>query len=321
MIDLSETSTLETLSQLPCWNAEEHPIQLEVAGESNMNLVLRITTNHRSVILKQSKPYVRKFPQIPAPINRIEVEKEFYSLMESHSLLTSFSPKVYFFDLENHVLLTEDLGKGSDFLGIYTDQQLLSETTLSQLAEYLTALHQLKVPHFPDNSEMKKLNHIHIFDFPFEEENGFDLDPIQPGLQALSLIYKRDNQLKKVIHQLGQDYLADGKTLIHGDFYPASWLKVGEDIKIIDPEFGFMGDAAVDLGVLFAHFKLSKQPKTRRNDFMRSYKNSFDESKINQYEAVEIMRRLIGIAQLPVQLSLFEKEELLAEARLQLLNS
>jgi 5-methylthioribose kinase len=321
MIDLSEKSTVETLSNLPIWNSGEKPNKAEIAGESNMNLVLRIATNHRKVILKQSKPYVRKFPQIPAPIGRIMVEKQFYSLMESDPVLSSFSPKVYHYDPENYILLIEDLGKVVDFMEIYSKGFSLSESIIAQLAVYLNSLHSLKVSSFPENLEMKKLNHIHIFNFPFEEENGFDLDTIQPGLQALSLTYKRDNELKKVIHNLGEQYLATGKTLIHGDFYPTSWLQVGEEIRIIDPEFGFMGDPEFDLGVLFAHFKLSRQVDSLKSDFLRKYKNSYSEAKINKYEAIEIMRRLIGIAQLPLQLNLSEKEELLASASHQLLNS
>lgn len=321
MIDLSEKSTVETIANLTIWNSGEKPNKVEIAGESNMNLVLRITTNHRSVILKQSKSYVRKFPQIPAPIERIKVEKEFYSLMESDPVLTSFSPEVYHFDPENYILLTEDLGKAVDFMEIYSKGFLISESIIAQLAAYLSALHSLQVSSFPENLEMKKLNHIHIFNFPFEEENGFDLDTAQLGLQALSLKYKQDNKLKKVIQKLGEQYLVTGKILIHGDFHPTSWLQIGEEIRIIDPEFGFMGDPEFDLGVLFAHFRLSKQADSLPSDFLKKYKNSYSKAKVNQYEAIEIMRRLIGIAQLPLQLSLSEKEELLTAASHQLLDS
>ncbi len=321
MIDLVETSSLETIAKLPIWNSEEKLLKVAIAGESNMNLVLRIQTTERSVILKQSKAFVRKFPQIPAPIERIQVEFDYYRLMESDAVLATFSPKVLQFDPINYVLLTEDLGKGSDFTGLYSKPFQLSGNTISQLANYLNALHGLSVKEFPSNLAMKKLNHEHIFNFPFLVENGFDLDSIQPGLQKLSLKYKTDSNLKSVIHQLGKSYLATGKTLIHGDFYPASWLKVGEEIKVIDPEFGFLGEAEFDLGVLFAHFKLSNQNDSTKSDFLKSYQRPFERSKINQFEAIEVMRRLIGIAQLPVQFSVAEKEILLDQARSQLLEA
>ena len=68
MINLSENSTIEEFQSLLFWDEGERVIRIESAGERNMNLVLRIHTSERTVILKQSKPYVRKYPQIPAPI-------------------------------------------------------------------------------------------------------------------------------------------------------------------------------------------------------------------------------------------------------------
>ena len=39
--------------------------QIEIAGEGNMNVVLRLKTQKRSFILKQSRPYVQKYPSLP----------------------------------------------------------------------------------------------------------------------------------------------------------------------------------------------------------------------------------------------------------------
>ena len=48
------------------------------AGEGNMNLTLRLTTDRRSFIVKQSRPWVEKYPHIPAPADRALVEIAFY---------------------------------------------------------------------------------------------------------------------------------------------------------------------------------------------------------------------------------------------------
>jgi 5-methylthioribose kinase len=315
MLELEENSGLEVLQDLPFWEKGELLISSKSAGEGNMNLVLRVKTNLRSVILKQSKPYVRKYPQIPAPINRIIIERTYYFLIGSDPVLKSFSPKVLAFYPESHLLITEDLGTGSDFSFLYQGKATLDHETLSDLAEYLNALHGLKIEEFPDNSAMKILNHEHIFNFPFEEENGFDLNSIQPGLQEISLIFKRDRELKKALNKLGERYLSDGNTLLQGDFYPGSWLKMEDGLKIIDPEFGFMGDKEFDLGVLFAHFDMSQQHERLKEEFLKKYNHSFSSALINQYQGVEILRRLIGIAQLPVDLTLQEKRTLLEKAR------
>ena len=40
---------------------------LAPAGEGNMNCTLRVTTNARTFVLKQSRPWVEKYPDIPHP--------------------------------------------------------------------------------------------------------------------------------------------------------------------------------------------------------------------------------------------------------------
>jgi 5-methylthioribose kinase len=67
------------------------------------------------------------------------------------------------------------------------------------------------------NTELRTLNYEHIF-YPFKEENGFNLDDIQDGLQELALPYKRC-RIKENIERLGSLYLSKGKYLLHGDYY------------------------------------------------------------------------------------------------------
>lgn len=314
MIDLSEHSSLDTLNSLPFWREDERVLSMEPAGESNMNLVLRVKTSLRPIILKQSKPFVRKFPHIPAPIERIEIELCYYQLIEDDDILSSYSPKVILYDEEHHILLMEDLGNGTDFTDIYAHDYKWNPKDFQSIIRYLNALHKLEVSNFPPNQEMKRLNHEHLFHFPFMKENGFDLDTIQPGLQEKSLKYKTNPELKTALALLGKRYLSHGTTLLHGDFYPASWLKTEDGVKIIDTEFSYMGECEFDLGVLFAHFDMAKMDSSYRDNFLQQYKYSYSESLVNAYQGMEIMRRLIGIAQLPVSLSLEEKELLLEKA-------
>lgn len=315
MIDLTQDSPLAVLQQLPIWNTGEQVIESTGAGESNMNLVLRIQTTHRSLILKQSKPYVRKYPQIPAPVERIGIEKEFLVLLMTDPILAARIPKVLFFNADNHLMGLEDLGKGTDYLGLYQNKTSLFHTELGTLVDFLMRLHQVKPANFPSTQAMRALNHEHLFDFPFLEENGFDLDTVQPGLQAVSLPYKTDVLLKATISTLGLRYLNEGNSLIHGDFYPGSWLAVESGLKVIDPEFGGLGEPEFDLGVFLAHLDLSKQPIAFCTQVMERYSLPVDWNLVQSYRGVEILRRLIGIAQLPLTLSLEEKIALLSRAR------
>ncbi|SIN78343.1 phosphotransferase [Algoriphagus halophilus] len=313
-MNLEENTSLEEISTIPFWKADENILKSESAGESNMNVVVRVTTNLRSVIIKQSKPYVNKFPQIPAPIERVNVEHEFFKVISKSSTLRNYSPQVLKFIPEQHLLITEDLGKGSDFGGIYHGDFNLSKTEVNNLSEYLIALHELEPKEFPDNTLMKKLNHEHIFSFPFQVENGFDLDSVQYGLQELSLKYKTNIPLKRKIEELGKRYLKQGETLLHGDFYPGSWLKTEAGLKVIDPEFAFLGDPEFDLGVLFAHLDLGQQPEEVKTKILHTYALPLSPELLNQYQGVELLRRLIGIAQLPLNMTLDQKESLLVKA-------
>lgn len=320
MIDIQQNSPLTYLQNLGFWRAGEKILSTSIPGESNMNLVLRIETNQGSYILKQAKHYVRKYPQIPAPISRIAIEYQFLRQLDSNPFLASLSPKVLHYDAHNHLMLLEDLGEGSDFLSLYAGNHKLNNTEIHHLVDYLMHLHQLKITDFPSTRSMRTLNHEHIFNFPFLEENGFDLDSIQPGLQEASMPYKTDRLLKHRIQTLGNRYLADGKVLMHGDFYPGSWLQVPSGIKIIDPEFGGLGDAEFDLGVFLAHLDLSEQAEELSEQVQKHYNLTVDWSLVQQYRGVEILRRLIGIAQLPVSLTLDTKKTLLARARTFLLS-
>jgi len=315
MTELNEKSTTKELQKLSFWNPEEKLLSSEPAGDSNLNLVLRIKTTQRNLILKQSKPYVRKYPQIPAPIERIAVEHAFFKLLEKDTVLGDQSPKVLHFDSENHILITADFGKSSDFTRIYSGEKALHLDQIKELTSFLNRLHDLNANDFPENLEMRKLNHEHIFRFPFLEENGFDLDQVQTGLQEISLKYKRDQALKSRLEILGNRYLSPGSTLIHGDYYPGSWLDTSSGIKIIDPEFGFLGDIEFDLGVFLAHLDMGQQTEELKTAVLASYSHPFDPLLVNQYRGVEILRRLIGIAQLPVNLTLERKKEVLEQGK------
>lgn len=298
-------------------SANEIILSLTKPGEGNMNYVLRVTTDLRTFIMKQSRAYVEKYPQIAAPENRVVTEATFYKKIASEETIQKRMPKLLGLDTENNVLLLEDLGKANDYSVLYNLNRELSKDEIKILVSYLNELHRrfekVQLDDELTNLELRKLNYEHIFNYPFLEENGFDLNTIQAGLQELALPFKNDATLKKKVELLGSFYLSKGKYLLHGDYYPGSWLKTEDGIKIIDPEFCFYGLREFDLGVLIAHLYLSKQ-KQNIIDSVVDYYDSHTElnaSILNQFTGVEIMRRLIGLAQLPLKMKLEDKNELM----------
>lgn len=292
----------------------EKLLKIEKPGEGNMNQVVRIVTDQKSVIIKQSRDYVNKYPTIAAPIERIFVEAAFYNAISDNEILKNKMPKLLGFSEENYLLVLEDLGKNSDYSEIYKQNSSLSKSEIKELVNYLNELHTITVSEFANNTELKKLNHFHIFNFPFQVENGYDLDNIQDGLQEIALKYKKDDRLKSKIQILGEKYLETQHILIHGDYYPGSWLKTEHGIKIIDPEFGYLGLPEFDLGVFLAHLYMARKEELVKV-VMENYYGIINPKLILAFTGIEILRRILGVAQLPLSLNIIEIDELLQKAK------
>ncbi len=299
----------------------EYIIRVARAGEGNMNCVVRVTTNRKSFILKQSRPWVEKYPQIAAPWDRALAEVRFYAAVADSAGVACMMPRVLWSDDSARLLALEDLGEAADFFPLYRGETELSEETLRALLAYLSALHAIPLTPAQQaelaNREMRALNHAHIFDLPLRADNGFPLESFTPGLKAVSASLQQDRAYVAAVHELGRRYLTDGSTLLHGDFFPGSFLRVPTGLKIIDPEFGFAGEAEFDLGILLAHLLLARQPPASVDQAWSLYRptGEFSIALARQFAGVEIMRRLIGIAQLPLAADLDEKRHLLELSR------
>lgn len=304
------------------WIANGETVTLiEKPGEGNMNYVLRVRTDRQSFIVKQSRPWVEKYPQLDAPIERIAVEAKFYDLVSSEQGLKTFVPELKDYKAGDFIMAVEDLGAASDFTDIYKKDKQISAAELNDLMKFISELHCLSTDEirniFPDNQTLKALNAEHIFDYPYLGDNGFDLDTIQSGLQELALACKRDEVLKNKIKSLGEVYLGRGDTLLHGDYYPGSWLRTATGTKVIDPEFAYLGRAEFDMGVLVAHLKMAQTDEAIISEALAKYETpdrSFDYDLLAGFCGAEIIRRIVGLAQLPLDLTLEEKDDLLTWA-------
>jgi 5-methylthioribose kinase len=168
---------------------------------------------------------------------------------------------------------------------------------------------------------MRILNHEHIFRLPLAPDNGLDLDAFTPGLAEAALPLQRDSRYVSTVHELGEIYLRDdGPALLHGDYFPGSWLETDRGPMVIDPEFCFFGPGELDLGVMLAHLYLAREPEPIVSRLMDGYlawegaasgAASISPSLVRGFAGVEIMRRLIGVAQIPLPYALDVKKELL----------
>jgi 5-methylthioribose kinase len=315
------------------WIGPNETLQgLSSAGEGNMNRTLRARLGARTLVLKQSVPFVAKYPSIAAPADRIAVEAAFYRATAQSTDVAQRLPAVYGFDPDNRLLALEDLGGAADFTDIYQSDGDLRRTDVTAadsaaLLDWLGLLHHQRVgaadAAILDNRAMRTLNHAHIFHIPLRADNGLDLDATTPGLTALARTYRADTQLRQNVAELGAIYLgnaphASTPALLHGDYYPGSWLRHPRlGVAIIDPEFAFIGPPEFDVGVLIAHFTFAR---ISQSDLMAALRNyaapaGFSLPLALAFAGTEVIRRLLGVAQLPLRADLATKATWLAAAR------
>ncbi len=181
LLDIDKPDELENYLRATGWL--DAPLEgVARAGEGNMNLVLRAcSATGRSIIIKQSRDWVEKYPDIAAPGDRICVEAAFYRAVSENPELASRMPGLIAFDEDNRIALFEDLGQAADFTDVYADGHI-DGSAMDELWDWLSELHALRLDPqampLLENRAMRELNHAHIFDIPLQGDNGLDLDPV-----------------------------------------------------------------------------------------------------------------------------------------------
>ncbi len=292
-------------------------ITVAPAGPGNMNLTLRVSLQNKNIIIKQGRPWVEKYPQFAAPIGRTQTENDFYQFVCEHPKISENMPQILDFNEDQQILVMKDLGQGQDLSLHYPNRVDFKQDDLQLLLDYLRELHRIKLSSEQknkfQNKKMRELNHAHIFILPFQNPALLDLNQISEGLEQLAAPLRCNEQLKTKISSLGEIYLQDHDTLLHGDFYPGSWMKVKNKIYILDPEFCFCGPKEFDQGVFLAHMYLTGQKQSTCDWIESEFKTwqNINTALIRQFAGAEMLRRILGIAQLP-----FENNDLKFRKRL-----
>lgn len=301
--------------------AKESIVELAPAGEGNMNRTLRANLGSRSIVLKQSVPFVAKYPDIPAPLERASVEAAFYAAASTSDVVSRRMPQLLGYDDENRLLCFEDLGAAQDFTSLYAAIEADDiHADLISLIDWLGALHALDIDGAFANNAMRELNHQHIFVVPLLADNGV---AIEPELTPLYESFTHDEALGAHAQRLGAIYLGTAShdsrpVLLHGDFYPGSWLNHRtEGAMVIDPEFGFKGAPEFDVGVFTAHLTMCGYRQSAITTLLENYHapDGFDSRLASGFAGMEVIRRIFGVAQLPLSADVETQAEWLNTAR------
>lgn len=288
------------------------------AGQGNMNLVLRVTTNRRWIVVKQSRPWVARYPDLAAPVERIIAEIGFYKRVGPYPAVADWMPRMLGCDASAFLMVMEDLGASGDFSDLYVTRDV-DALPVPEIVCWLARLHSIPLSATDRDGigcrELRELNHAHIFRIPLQSPSAIALDRVCDGLEDVAAEVRSDRSIHRAAGRLGETYLGTGPVLLHGDFYPGSLLRTSQGVRVIDPEFCFAGPAEFDLGVLAAHRVLIggrlDSVDLISETYLQTRNAQLDPNLIRGFAGIEIIRRLIGVAQLPLELDIAERRRLI----------
>jgi 5-methylthioribose kinase len=282
---------------------------VEAAGEGNINWVrrMRISPHGRSLVVKQARPALERFPEYQVTTERIVFESRYYEVARP-SDLDGLLPHVLDFDECERVLILEDLGDAErldEALGRGYDGRGAAQA----LGRFLGRVHAAtrEAPALAEqfhNNAMRRLHGDHIFVLPFRE-NSF---PLSPRLRARAEQVWKDADLVARADAAYARYLTPQGALIHADVQAGNVLLANSGPKLLDAEIAHVGDPAFDLGTLIAHLCVAALASRRSSPGLvraawSAYLEAADAASLRfedvaRYAAIELLRRTIGAARL-----------------------
>ena len=336
------------------WLGDEEQVTTcaSLGGESST--VMRVELQElrggwRTAVLKQSLPWLRRDESVAMPADRWRGEQAFYAAVARVPEAAARMPRLMAANEERFLLLLEDFRGASSLTSLYGGGSL-ARGAAEVLGAFLRAL-RCGTRGEPNaefaHGGMKTLSHRLLFEAPFDSPeqggNGFGpdgpapagdaLDATEPGLGEAAATLRSDRTFREALSELGSRFLDAGACLVHGAFHPANWLLLPSgDVRVVDPQYSSPGDPEFDLGTALAHLLLARQPVEVVATFLSAATGAeeagregpadteeveagVDRPLVARYAGAEIVRRLLGGAQLPLEAEGGSRRGLLETAR------
>jgi 5-methylthioribose kinase len=283
--------------------------RVEAVGDGNINWVRRVRTAAGSMVVKQARPALERFPEYRVSTERIVFEARFYETAAACDV-DGVCPRVLAFDPQQRVLLLEDLGEAERLdaaLARGADVTGAAATLAAFLGRVHASTRDADLAARFANDEMRSLHGDHVFLLPYRP-NAF---PISPRVAARAGEIQADAELVGLIDAAHARYLAPGTALVHGDVQAANVLLAGRGPVLLDAEIAHVGDPAFDLGQLLAHLLLPLAARGRADAALPAlraawcaYRKAAGAGPAQlchalRHAGIELLRRTIGAARVP----------------------
>jgi len=306
---LDEGNLPDYLRKKGLWGADAE-LSVEPIGDGNINWVRRVRGNSGSLVVKQARPTLERFPEYEAPTERIAIEARFYAVAAPLDP-EDVCPRVLAFDPEQSVLVLEDLGDTERLDAALARGADVSEPSAA-LARFLGRLHaectDSGLCERFANHAMQRLHGDHIFHLPYRE-NDF---PLRPAVAARAREIQADAALVATIDAAYARYLEPKGALLHGDVQPGNVLLTTAGPKLLDAEIAHVGDPAFDVGQLLGHLLLPAAARGEPETALPTLRATWDAYAATgadaspgvldaaaRYAGIELLRRTLGAARLP----------------------
>src|SRR5271155_345141 len=240
--------------------------RIREVGDGNLNLVFIAEGPAAGVVVKQALPFVRLVGESwPLPLERSWFE--YNALTEEARHASGFTPKVLHFDraqamiameyLRPHVIMRKGLIRAIEYPRFADDiAEFLASTLFNTSALAGTAgEHKARVELFAPNTALCKITEDLVFTDPYREASLNRWT--RPYLDAQKRAFERDSALKVAAQALKLKFMTSAEALIHGDLHTGSIMVTGEDTRVIDPEFAFIGPMGFDVGAVIGNLFLA----------------------------------------------------------------
>lgn len=272
---LNDGTLPSVLSDLPAIRARlggaPEAWTVEEVGDGNLNLVFIVKGPQGAVVVKQALPYVRLVGDSwPLPLERSYYEHMALSEQAKHA--PKLVPKIYHYDrdlalivmeyLTPHVIMRKGLIRGVEYplfashIAEFMAQTLFNTSALAVPA----AEHKKRIGAFAGNTELCKITEDLVFTDPYRvaKLNRWTT----PFLDDIAAQFRNDEPLKIKVQERKLQFLTSAEAMIHGDLHTGSIMLTGQDTRVIDPEFAFVGPMGFDVGAVIGNLFLAYYAQT-----------------------------------------------------------
>ncbi len=225
----------------------ESVVRLEPIGAPTRNALVRVVTPERSVVLKQFTEWPSNGTTAPAAGDRFKAECQFHRSSRIAECPKSPVPALLHYDTRGRCLLMEDAGSS---VGEFVAPTAADAQSLGWILVNLHH-HTQSVPACAryDNWAVRQWLSSHLF----VASSGASRPA--PWLDRLT---RASAKARETLNDARRALGEGGACLIHGDFLPRNWMKIGGRCQVVDAEFSFFGRPEFDAGSFLAGLMFRK---------------------------------------------------------------